>query len=107
MKRYNKKVLAHYEKELDGEEFAAIVLMDDSNEYYNIHVISERFQSDEINTLKLQEPINCVTLESFTAAKLAGYIMEHFIWDRFYDEFGAASITVEIEEDGQNAERNS
>lgn len=93
--KFGHKVIAHYEKALDGEEFVAVVT--DNGDYYNIHVISERYKADEMNTLKLQEPKDCVGIEYFTKAKLASYIMEHFIWDRFYDEFGAAGIYVEIE----------
>lgn len=95
--KYGHKVVAHYEKELDGEYFEVIVTRPKNYEYYNIHVISERYRDDEINTLKLQEHKDYVNDNTFTAAKLASYLMEHFIWDRFYSEFGAAGISVSIE----------
>lgn len=95
--KFGHKVIAHYEKELDGEFFEVIVTLPKNSEYYNIHVLSERYQNDESNTLKLQEGIEYCTPEGFTNAMLAGYLMEHFIWDRFYSEFGAVRISVTIE----------
>lgn len=52
MKKFNKKVIAHYEKQLDNENFEVYILEDklawdgkgynDGQEgYYNIHIISE------------------------------------------------------------------
>ena len=86
MEKYNKKVIASYQKYLDGENFEIFIL--DGGKYYNVHVISEKYKKDEMNTLKLQEPKEYIknAKEYFTNAKMIGYLMEHFIWDRFYDE---------------------
>lgn len=93
MQKYGKKVVSEYEKYLDNEQFKVIVTYDpeaDSTKetYYNIHVISERFKDDELNTLKLQEPKSAIEnpKEYFNNARMIGYLMEHFIWDRFYNE---------------------
>lgn len=88
---YNKEVIAKYEKFLDNEQFEVVVLEDNTSSddvYYNVHVISERFKNDELNTLKLQEPKSYIgnPTEYFNKARLIGYLMDHFIWDRFYDE---------------------
>jgi len=95
MKKYNKKVIASYEKTLDNETFQVYVL--DDNNYYNIHVISERFKDDELNTLKLQEPKECIgnVSEYFDNSKMISYLLEHFIWDRFYSE-GIFTGLVEV-----------
>ena len=86
MEKYNKKVIAHYERFLDNENFEVFVL--DDKDYFNIHVISERFKDEEMNTLKLQEPKESIKSYSdyFTKEKLISYLLEHFIWNRFYDE---------------------
>lgn len=91
-RKFNKKVIAQFEKRLDGENFEVFVL--DDGEYYNVHVISERFKSDELNTLKLQEPKEYVTLEYFSQAQLIAYLMEHFIWDRFYGELQEKDLQI-------------
>lgn len=93
MKKYNKKVISYYSKVLDGENFEVYVL--DDKKYFNIHVISDKYKGDELNTLKLQEPKEDLLKEVknldgwdkyFTKSKLIGYLLEHFIWDRFYSE---------------------
>jgi hypothetical protein len=111
--KFNKLVIANYSKYLDGEQFEVIVVLDkyswdgkgysdEPEGYYNVHVISERFKSDELNTLKLQEPVSCVPnpKEYFSLNYMIGTLMEHFIWDRFCDEgiVSASVIIHEIEE---------
>jgi hypothetical protein len=84
MEKYGKKIIASYDKYLDNERFEVIVV--DDNDYYNIHVISEKYRDDELNTMKLQEPKDCIKdIKYFDNAKLISYLMDHFIWDRFYD----------------------
>lgn len=108
--KFNKPIIAQYENYLDGEQFECIIVLDkkawDGNGYksepegfYNVHVISERFASNEINTLKLQEPVSCIPdpQEHFDIKYMIGAIMEHFIWDRFYDE-GVCSTSVTVHE---------
>jgi len=93
MKKYNKTVISYYEKFLDGENFEVYAL--DNGKYIDIHVISERFKDDKLNTLKLQEPKQdlmntCKNLSSykdyFNKDRMIGFLLEHFIWDRFYNE---------------------
>lgn len=93
MKMYDKKVVAQYQKYLDNEEFRVIVTIDnkqssDGETYYNIHVISEKYRNDELNTLRLQEPKSEIENEQeyFNNAYLISQLMEFFIWDRFYNE---------------------
>lgn len=79
MKKYGKNIVASFETVLNGNDYQCLVLDDDN--YWNIHVIDEKFKDDELNTLKLQEPKEAVTKEEFTNKILLGYIMEHFICD--------------------------
>ena len=102
MRKYNKEVVAKYEKYLDGEYFEVIVTNEDTysdgEKYYNVHILSEKYCKDELNTLFLQEPHSCIEnpKEYFSKEYLVSRLMEHFIWDRFYDE-GIARCSVDIE----------
>lgn len=85
MRKFGKKIVASLEKYLDNEQFEVIVVEDDDN--YNIHVMSEKYNDDELNTMKLQEPKDCIdSIAYFNNAMLISYLMDHFIWDRFYNE---------------------
>ncbi len=104
MQKFKKKVIAHYEKYIDGEQFEVFVVDEakqcsDGDKYYNVHIISEKYQSDELNTLTLQEPHSCIEnpKEYFDRRYMIGALMEHFIWDRFYDE-GILSTSVKVHE---------
>jgi len=92
MKYYNKPIVAKYHRHLDNEDFSVYVL--DDNDYFNIHIISERFANEEMNTLKLQEPKDCITAEYFTDARLITYLLDHFIWDRFYSDLQLNDLIV-------------
>lgn len=94
--KYNKKIIAQYEKYLDNENFKVLVLDDEG--YFNVHVLSEKYKDYELNTLQLQEPKECIKnpKKYFNNAKLIEYLMNFFIWDRFYDE-GIFNGYVKIE----------
>ena len=99
MKKFNKKIIAKYFKTLNGESFEVYVL--DDGEWFNIHVIDETFNQDEMNTLKLQETKTKETLNSgyFNKAQLVCYLMEHFIWSEFYsDGIWSGSVSGEFQQ---------
>ena len=83
MKKYDKTILAEHFTSYNDRYFTVLVL--DDNDYYNIHVIDDKFRDDELNTLKLQEPKSCVTLEEVTdPMQLEFHALEHALWDKFY-----------------------
>jgi len=86
MKKYDKKIIASYSKYLDGEGFEVIIL--DDGDYYNVHILSEKFKDYEMNTLHLQVTKESVTVDYFTNQRLITYLMDFFMWDRFYKELG-------------------
>jgi len=94
MKKYNKKILFEYNKYLDNEYFKVIVLKE--KEYFNIHIISEKYKDEELNTLQLQEPINIIKnpKKYFNNERLISYLMDFFIWDRFYNEGIFSGYTI-------------
>ncbi|AHX01104.1 hypothetical protein M316_0039 [Nitrincola phage 1M3-16] len=92
-RKFNKTVVAHYSTKLDGRNFQCVVVKD--REWFNIHIIDDIFQQDEMNTLKLQEPEEYVSAESFTDNVLLQYIIEHFVWWKYYKEgFVVESLTI-------------
>ena len=105
---YGKNLIASYKKNLDGEDFKVIIvdenkLCSDGDKYYNVHILCDTFNQDEMNTLKLQESHSAVEnpKEYFDKKYMIGALMEHFIWDRFYDE-GILSVGVKVYEIEEN-----
>lgn len=96
MKKYDKTILAEHFTSYNDRYFTVLVL--DDNDYYNIHVIDDKFKDDELNTLKLQEPKSCVTLEEVTdPMQLEFHALEHALWDKFYgykDNMYSFSVSV-------------
>lgn len=80
---YNKQVLARELLYYDSRYVEVFVL--DDKDYYNIHVLDDEFQSDELNTLKLQEPKEAVSLEEVTnPIRLECQALEHILWAKYY-----------------------
>ena len=94
--KYNKKILASKDVFYNNKYIEVLIL--DDGDYYNIHIIDEDFKDEELNTLKLQEPKDCITLEEITnPVKLECYALEHILWDKFYGFKGKMySFNVEI-----------
>ena len=83
MKKYGKNVLAEHSTYYNNRTVDVLVLED--KDYYNIHVIDDKFQDDELNTLKLQEPKNNDVLEKIkTPMYMECMALEHLLWDKFY-----------------------
>lgn len=94
--KYNKKILASKDV-FYNNKYVEVLILDDGD-YYNIHIIDDSFKDEELNTLKLQEPKDCITLEEITnPVKLECYALEHILWDKFYGFKGKMySFNVEI-----------
>lgn len=96
-KKYDKKILAEKSIEVNGDEYTCFVL--DGGDYYDIHIVDDHYRDDELNTLKLQEPKECVSLEKVTSkAFMLSEIMEHILWHECYGDSGKHydfSITYE------------
>lgn len=91
MVKYNKQVLAHRTEVINNESLTALVIKD--GDYYNIHIISETFKDEELNTLTLQEPKESMTLEDFTPTYLLQHIMSHFVWAEFNVDVECIELT--------------
>ena len=91
MTYYDKPIIAEYHKYIDNENFSVYVL--DDNDYFNIHIINERFANDEMNTLELQECKESVTVEYFTDARLITYLLD-YLGDRFYSDLQMNDLAI-------------
>ena len=95
--KYDKKILAERSIEVNGDEYTCFVL--DGGDYYDIHIVDGYYKDDELNTLKLKEPKECVNLEKVTSkAFMLSEIMEHILWHECYGDNGKHydfSITYE------------
>ena len=86
-KKYGKKILAQRSIEVDGDEYTCFVL--DGDKWYDIHIVDDHYQDDELNTLKLQEPKECISLEKvISKAFMLSQIMEHVLWHKCYSDNG-------------------
>lgn len=82
-KKYGKKILAERSIEVNGDKYTCFIL--DDGDYYNVHIVDSYFQDDEMNTLKLEEPKDSVSLEKVTSkAFMLSQIMEHVLWHLCY-----------------------
>ena len=80
---YNKPILARDCFYYDSR-YVEVCILDDED-YYNIHVFDDKYKQDEMNTLKLQEPKDCISLEEVTnPIKLECHALEYILWDKYY-----------------------
>lgn len=86
-KKYGKKILSERSMEVNGDGYTCFVL--DGGDYYDIHIVDDHYADDELNTLKLQEPKDSVSLEKVTSkAFMLSEIMEHVLWHLCYGDSG-------------------
>lgn len=77
---YNKKILAKTEVSLNGDYCEVYCL--DGGDYYDIHVLHNSYQSNEMNTLRLQEPKEIQTATDEVFLTCQG--IEFLLWHKFY-----------------------
>lgn len=92
---YNKKILKEYEMNINSM-FMELYILDDEN-YYSIHILDDYYKQDELNTLKLQQSKNCVTLDELDDIFCQSQLIEHYLWHKNYgykDKIYSFSVTV-------------
>lgn len=102
MKKYGKKVLAEHETTYDGFIIKVYICESKQEGYYDIHVIHPCYKDEENNTLELQEPKDCVTLEEIVnPVQMECYALEKALWHKFYgknNKLNTFSVTFDSEE---------
>lgn len=99
-KLYNKEIIAELELNLFRRDYKVIVLDNEKQNTYDIHIITECYAENELNTLILQESKDAVSVEEFDKLRLTIIAMEFILWDEFYgykDKSYTFSINIEDE----------
>lgn len=81
-KLYDKEILKELTISIFNDYYTIYVL--DNKEYYNIHILSDLFKQDELNTLRYQESKQDYKLSYFDELTLTKDIIEFALWNKFY-----------------------
>ena len=80
--KYNKRILKQH-TEIVFRECYTLYVLDDKDDY-NIHIVTDKYIDEELNTLQLQEPKQNVSLNKFNELYMAELILEFALWSKFY-----------------------
>lgn len=83
-KLYNKEIISELEVNLFDRDYNIVVLDNEKQDTYDIHIITSRYQKGELNTLFLQEPKDAVPVDSFDELYLTMTVTEFALWDELY-----------------------
>lgn len=91
MIKYNKKVLADKTINYNNDYYEILVL--DDKDYYNIHILNEKYKDEELNTLYLQEPKDCINIEKVTSPiYMEKLTLQFALWDKFGKDFSIKEV---------------
>lgn len=96
---FGERVLKSHQEFIDNEVVQVFVTLDkQTKKYYNIYVVNERFKTDNINSLYLQESINIVKdIDAhFNIGFMIEQVVRYIIWSRF-QKYGIPQIAIDIE----------
>ena len=99
-KIYNKKVITELEVDLFDRDYNIVVLDNEKQNTYDIHIRTGCYAKDEFNTLFLQEPKDAVSADKFDKLYLTTIVTEFALWDEFYDYNGKSyTFSIKIEDE--------
>lgn len=99
-KIYNKEVIAKLDVNLFNRDYKIIVLDNEKEDTYDIHIITDRYAKDELNTLFLQEPKDAVSVDEFDRLYLTMIVTEFALWDELYGYKGKSyTFSINIEDE--------
>ena len=100
IKRYNKELITELDVNLFNRNNKIIVLDNEKQNTYDIHIITNRYAKDELNTLFLQEPKDAVSVDKFNKLYLTMTVTEFALWDNLYGYNGKGySFSIKIEDE--------
>ena len=97
---YNKELIAELDVNLFRRDYKVIVLDNEKQNMYDIHIITDRYTEDELNTLILQEPKDAVSVNEFDKLHLTMVAIEFALWDNLYG-YNGKSYTFSIKIDDE------
>lgn len=80
--KYNKKILKQHTENIFGGYYTLYIL--DNEDYYNIHIVTDEYRDEELNTLRLQESKQDVSLDELDDLYMTKLILEVALWSKFY-----------------------
>ena len=99
-KIYNKEIISELAVNLFNRDYRIVVLDNKKQDTYDIHIIADYYQKDELNTLFLQEPKDAVSADRFDKLYLTMTATEFALWDELYDYKGKSyTFSIEVEDD--------
>lgn len=100
---YNKQVLKEYTISINGDYFTCVIL--DDIDCYNIHILNDYYQKNELNTLQLQEPKACVNINELDNIFMQSRILEFYLWHINYGyKDKSYSFNIEVADSFELAE---
>lgn len=84
MKLFDKEIISELKVNLFNRDYKIIVLDNLEQDTYDIHIITDHYAKDELNTLFLQEPKDVVTADKFDKLYLTMIVTEFALWDELY-----------------------
>ena len=82
MYKYNKKVLKSKDINIFNQYYTIYIL--DEENYFDIHIVNDKYRDEEINTLWVEKPKEYVTLEDLDEVYLYEEVVKFALWDKFY-----------------------
>ena len=96
-KIYDKEVINELEVNLFNRDYKIIVLDNPGQDTYDIHIITNHYAKDELNTLFLQEPKDAVSADRFDKLYLTMTATEFALWDELYGYKGKGyTFSIEV-----------
>lgn len=95
-KIYNKEVITELEVDLFCRDYRIIVLDNLEQDTYDVHIITNSYKKDELNTLFLQEPKDLVAADKFNDLYLTITATEFALWDELYG-YNGKNYTFSVE----------
>ena len=82
MYKYNKRVLKYENINVFNQDYTIYIL--DNKNYFDIHIVNDKYKDEELSTLWLEEPKECITLEDLDKVFLYEEVVKVALWDKFY-----------------------
>ena len=99
-KLFNKEVINELEVNLFNRDYRVIVLDNPEQDTYDIHIITNHYSKDDLDTLFLQVPKDEIFADSLNELYLTMIATEFALWDELYGYKGKSyTFSIKIEDE--------